>query len=172
MEAAIFAPPEAPSPVAPQPEESPISELPLSPEPLATELPAATPPEPTPVVEASPDTVSEPQQYSGEAVFDESDFGPPPTPAEPTPLVESAPAEEPNRYEQELVAPEEAAPEPTAMPVSGSADLDVLADKVAERLVEKLSETAIKEIAWEVVPDLARTLIQKEIDALKAKIPK
>jgi hypothetical protein len=105
-------------------------------------------------------------------LFDESDFAPPPTSTEPTPLVESAAAEEPNRYEQELDVPKEADPEPTAIPVSGAADLDVLADKVAERLVEKLSETAIKEIAWEVVPDLARILIQKEIDALKAKIPK
>ena len=72
--------------------------------------------------------------------------------------------------ELKLSAEKVSAPEPET--TLGSADIDAIADKVAERLVQKLSETAIKEIAWEVVPDLARTLIQKEIDALKAKIPK
>jgi hypothetical protein len=45
-------------------------------------------------------------------------------------------------------------------------------ERVAERVIAKLSEHVIKEVAWEVVPDLAQTLIQKEIDVLKAKIPK
>jgi hypothetical protein len=38
--------------------------------------------------------------------------------------------------------------------------------------MSQLSEKVIQEIAWEVVPDLAEALIQKEIQALKAKIPK
>ena len=49
---------------------------------------------------------------------------------------------------------------------------DELVDRIAQRVVDKLSEKVIQEIAWEVVPDLAEGLIQKEIDALKAKIPK
>ena len=73
--------------------------------------------------------------------------------------------------DQELKLPDEEVAT-TAPSAPGSADIDALADKVAERVVQKLSEAAIKEIAWEVVPDLARTLIQKESDALKAKIPK
>jgi CheY-like chemotaxis protein len=49
---------------------------------------------------------------------------------------------------------------------------DDLIEKVAQRVVDKLSEKVIQEIAWEVVPDLAEGLIRREIEALKAKIPK
>ncbi len=169
MEAAPFAPPGPPSPPPdPHPEEAPISELPLSREPFVAEpvTPAAIPPEPTPVVEVAPGTIAAPQPMSpGEVVFDEADFASPSTPVETAALRGDV-------VEAELNLPEQEPPaaEPTVIP--GSADLDLLADKVAERLVQKLSETAIKEIAWEVVPELAQTLIQKEIDALKAKIPK
>jgi len=51
-------------------------------------------------------------------------------------------------------------------------DLDALADQVAKKVLSQLSEKIIQEIAWEVVPDLAEALIQKEIEAIKAKIPK
>jgi hypothetical protein len=49
---------------------------------------------------------------------------------------------------------------------------DALIDKLAQRVVDKLSSKVIQEIAWEVVPDLAEGLIRKEIEALKAKLPK
>ena len=49
---------------------------------------------------------------------------------------------------------------------------DDLVERVAERVVDKLSSKIIQEIAWEVVPDLAEGLIQREIDVLKSKIPK
>jgi CheY-like chemotaxis protein len=49
--------------------------------------------------------------------------------------------------------------------------LDDLAERVAQKIVSKISAKVIQEIAWEVVPDLAETLIRKEIEALKAKIP-
>ena len=45
-------------------------------------------------------------------------------------------------------------------------------ERMAQRVVDKLSSKIIQEIAWEVVPDLAEGLIQKEIDALKSKMPK
>jgi CheY-like chemotaxis protein len=51
-------------------------------------------------------------------------------------------------------------------------DMDALADRVAKKVLSALSEKVIQEIAWEVVPDLAETLIQKEIEEIKAKIPK
>jgi CheY-like chemotaxis protein len=55
--------------------------------------------------------------------------------------------------------------------IPGTID-DALIDKLAARVVEKLSQKIIQEIAWEVVPDLAEGLIQREIDALKAKLAK
>ncbi|MBI2836712.1 MAG: response regulator [Acidobacteria bacterium] len=42
-----------------------------------------------------------------------------------------------------------------------------MVDAVARRVVEILSEKAIQEIAWEVVPDLAELLIKKEIERLQ-----
>ena len=57
------------------------------------------------------------------------------------------------------------------VPAATSAD-DDLVESVAERVVDKLSSKIIQEIAWEVVPDLAEGLIQREIDVLKSKIPK
>ena len=50
--------------------------------------------------------------------------------------------------------------------------MDELADKIAKKVLSQLSEKVIQEIAWEVVPDLAEALIQKEIAEIKAKIPK
>jgi hypothetical protein len=50
--------------------------------------------------------------------------------------------------------------------------MDALADRVAKKVLSQLSEKVIQEIAWEVVPDLAEALIQKEIEEIKAKIPK
>jgi hypothetical protein len=49
---------------------------------------------------------------------------------------------------------------------------EALLDKLAARVVDKLSQKIIQEIAWEVVPDLAEGMIQREIDALKAKLAK
>ncbi len=58
-----------------------------------------------------------------------------------------------------------------AMPAMPAMD-DALIDKLAARVVDKLSQKIIQEIAWEVVPDLAEGMIQREIDALKAKLAK
>ncbi|MGH9388101.1 MAG: hypothetical protein ACRD1Z_00690, partial [Vicinamibacteria bacterium] len=49
---------------------------------------------------------------------------------------------------------------------------DALIDKLVARVVDKLSQKIVQEIAWEVVPDLAEGMIQREIDALKAKLAK
>ena len=57
------------------------------------------------------------------------------------------------------------------VPAATSAN-DDLVERVAQRVVDKLSSKIIQEIAWEVVPDLAEGLIQREIDVLKSKIPK
>jgi CheY-like chemotaxis protein len=165
LEDAIFGTPE-PSP-PPVQEDAPLSDLPLTPSPLADDTiqPSAVPPEPTPVVEPAPEPVPEPQPLTEEPVLGEADFGLPSTPVETVAFGGGSVDEELKLSDEKASAPQ---PETTL----GSADIDAIADKVAERLVQKLSETAIKEIAWEVVPDMARTLIQKEIDALKAKIPK
>jgi len=37
-------------------------------------------------------------------------------------------------------------------------------------VVTQISERIIREIAWEVIPDLAEALIKKEIERLKAEL--
>jgi CheY-like chemotaxis protein len=60
----------------------------------------------------------------------------------------------------------------SAQPTQNALETDALAEQIAKKVLSKLSEKVIQEIAWEVVPDLAEALIQKEIAAIKAKIPK
>jgi hypothetical protein len=37
-------------------------------------------------------------------------------------------------------------------------------DAIAQRVIEKLSESAVKEIAWEVVPQQADLIIKKMVE--------
>ena len=61
--------------------------------------------------------------------------------------------------------------EPSAKVAGGeSQNIDELVDQVADKVIAKLSEQTIQSIAWEVVPDLAETLIRKRIQELEEKI--
>ena len=69
---------------------------------------------------------------------------------------------------------DEAAPEPeisTAAPAAGKVSLEGLSpdviDAIARRAVEHLSDKVIREIAWEVVPDLAELLIKRQLEENK-----
>ncbi len=70
-----------------------------------------------------------------------------------------------------LPAPPPAASSLPETPEASGVD-DDLVERIAQRVVDKLSAKVIQDIAWEVVPDLAEGLIQKEIDALKSRMPK
>ena len=65
-------------------------------------------------------------------------------------------------------------PGPTA-PSSEAASVPVpvdMVEKIAQRVVSQVSEKAVREIAWEVIPDLAEALIKQEIERLKAELQK
>lgn len=85
-----------------------------------------------------------------------SEFGPTPVP-EARPVTDAAVESSPSTIEAQV-------------PAAGADD--DLVERVAQRVVDKLSSKIIQEIAWEVVPDLAEGLIRREIDVLKSKIPK
>ena len=59
-------------------------------------------------------------------------------------------------------APPEA---PAPAPPSGAANVAVPVEMVAQ-----ISERVVREVAWEVIPDLAEALIKKEIERLKAEL--
>jgi hypothetical protein len=62
-----------------------------------------------------------------------------------------------------------AEPEPVAAATSFSADQlsPAMLDAIARRVVEMMSDKVVREIAWEVVPDLAELLIQQQLEKTK-----
>ena len=136
-------------------------------------------PEPSPVEIPQPPDPPAPQEMTSEP---ETTFAPVevppvevPVPPEEAPVVASAPEPPNNPAPPVPVAPLDVTLPPpapvTASPEPDGSD-DDLVERIAQRVVDKLSAKVIQEIAWEVVPDLAEGLIQKEIDTLKSKIPK
>ena len=43
-------------------------------------------------------------------------------------------------------------------------------DRIARRVVELLSEDAIREVVWEVIPDLAEVVIKERLDQLESRV--
>lgn len=105
-------------------------------------------------------------------------FGAPAAPSEPA--YSAAPAPEPSFAPAPAYAP---APEPVAavpVPVTAApaapraaaetslSDADI--DRIARRVVELIGDRAVKEIAWEVVPDLAEVVIRERIRELESQV--
>jgi hypothetical protein len=63
-----------------------------------------------------------------------------------------------------------AEPEPVAAPATGlTADqlTPEMIDAIARRVVEMMSDKVVREVAWEVVPDLAELLIKQQLEKTK-----
>lgn len=90
----------------------------------------------------------------------------PPAPAPPAPEPEPAWSPKPAEHELTSVAGS-AAPAPV---VSGAADLtDEQIDRIARRVVQLISNDVIKNIAWEVVPDIAEMIVKERIRQLETE---
>ena len=63
-------------------------------------------------------------------------------------------------------------PQPPASEAAALAVPVEMVEKIAQRVVAQISEKAVREIAWEVIPDLAEALIKQEIEKLKAELAK
>ncbi len=63
------------------------------------------------------------------------------------------------------VVPEPGAPVTTApiAPAPGASLSDADVDRIARRVVELLSDKAVRDIAWEVVPEYAERLVRERI---------
>jgi len=83
-----------------------------------------------------------------------------------------APAPEPVTSFADVLPPHQ---EPPAVAPSETAAVAVpveMVEKIAQRVVAQISEKAVREIAWDVIPDLAEALIRQEIERLKAELAK
>lgn len=103
-------------------------------------------------------------------------FEPQPLAAAPagSPAAEHPPTlEEPGEPVSEEVSFEDLAPAPAAAAPAPAAAVAVpveMVEQIARRVVAQLGDKVIREVAWEVVPDLAEVLIRREIDRLKAEL--
>jgi CheY-like chemotaxis protein len=101
----------------------------------------------------------------------DEDVTPAPRAAElETPPAASAGAAAP---ETKMLAQRSSIPELTQIlsNVRGAGDMtDEQMDRLAARIVEKLSERVIREIAWEVIPDMAEIVIKQRIKELESGI--
>lgn len=130
----------------------PLSES--EPEPVADDTPfasseAASAPEieDTPIV-AAPDE-------SEESLW---------APEVPAPAAEAvAEAEEPP------VPPPALAPETPSIPIRSSDLSDEQVDRIARRVVELMSDQVVRNIAWEVIPDLAEMVVKERIRQLESE---
>jgi hypothetical protein len=81
-------------------------------------------------------------------------------------LIPSSPqAQRPVEEEVEAASPAE-----TTVPVAGAAPLsltDADVDRIARRVVELLSDKAVRDIAWEVVPEYAERLVRERISEVE-----
>lgn len=59
---------------------------------------------------------------------------------------------------------------PTAATFAGAALSDADVDRIARRMIELVGDKAVRDVAWEVVPDLAEVLLKSRIRELEASI--
>lgn len=86
---------------------------------------------------------------------------------EPEPERFTPPASSFDASEQEPAAAA-AADSPSAQPASSGALTTEQLDHIARRVVELLSEKAVRDIAWEVIPDLAQSIVRERIKELES----
>jgi len=158
----------------PEPEPEPEQEFEPEPEPAFEPGPApAFEPEPEPAFEPGPAPAFEPEPVPA--------FEPEPaprTPAAAAPVPAYVPAEVPGAADTQSFADiasavAEPAPAPPLPSEAAAVSVPVdMVEKIAQRVVAQISEKAVREIAWEVIPDLAEALIKQEIERLKAELQK
>ena len=59
---------------------------------------------------------------------------------------------------------------PSAATFAGSALSDADVDRIARRMLELAGDKAVRDVAWEVVPDLAEVLLKSRIRELESSI--
>jgi CheY-like chemotaxis protein len=134
-------------------------------------------PEPGPMFKPVPQPVFEPERTPlrppgprGEPVPGPAALASPPEPGRV-----AGPVEPPAAESFADVAAAIAPPPTPGPPPSEAAAVSVpveMVEKIAQRVVAQISEKAVREIAWEVIPDLAEALIKQEIERLKAELQK
>jgi len=120
-------------------------------------------PEPPP---AAPSMWDEPPQFSGETkAFPKMSF-------EDLDKMPNEPAKAPAAEELPFtpkVREEQKEEKPAAASASGGELSDDQVDRIARRVVQLMSDTVVRNIAWEVIPDLAEMVVKERIRQLESE---
>lgn len=115
------------------------------------------------------------QAQPEEMPFAAEEEAPAPEPAWATAMDTAAPEPAAAESEEPAPVPVSLAPEAPPMPISargaeGSAELtEEQIDRIARRVVELISDQVIRNIAWEVIPDMAEMVVKERIRQLEAE---
>ncbi len=146
---------------AAEPAEAPIPEEAMGGEPIFEEPIPAAPAMAAPVMDAP--AVDAP---AVDAPAVDATAAEPELPGEPTsgePVEEEEPTSAGTAEEEE--------PEPMAAAAAGTNGLsDADVDRIARRVVEMAGDATLREVAWEVVPDLAEVIIKERIRELESQV--
>jgi len=149
----------------PPPADSQAAEEPAPPaDSLADEGPPPPPVEAVPPVAepVSADSLPPVKTTSGHSDSYESTFV---MPGQPETIALSGPRPAEEQGPGTLYPGSDSKPAPTAAPTSTLTPEQL--DEIVRRVVEQLSDQVIREVAWEVIPDLAEILIRKRISELE-----
>jgi CheY-like chemotaxis protein len=175
--------PERPAPAPPLETVPPLDTAPPVPPEAPPSFEVA---EPEPSVPEPPRPQAPRQQETVPPVRPEPEAAPAPPPEAPAPEPSleplagppaSTPPAEARAAEEASFADVRVRPEPEPVPASDSEAASVpvpveQVEKIAQRVVAQVSEKIVREIAWDVIPDLAEALIKQEIERLKAELQK
>jgi hypothetical protein len=93
-------------------------------------------------------------------------------PAEPAPLASPEPRFAPFEPVRTPAPPDtvSTAASPLTTPVLAGPLSDADVDRIARRVIELLGDKPVRDVAWEVVPDLAEVLLKSRIRELEASV--
>jgi CheY-like chemotaxis protein len=105
-------------------------------------------------------------------LFDSVETGPELSP----PIMEAAPAIESNTRTEPAPTLSQVIPFPTEQthakdPVPGISLSEEAIDHIVSRVVKRMSDRVVREIAWEVVPEISEIMVRQYIDELRPKKP-
>jgi CheY-like chemotaxis protein len=144
------APWDAPAPIVWSPAEQPATDTPSA---------AASASADAPMIEDLPFASSGAEESPREEE-------PSPVPFAAAPLAAASAMAEPG---EAFAPPPVLAPEAPAIPIRGSDLSDEQIEKIARRVVELMSEQVVRNIAWEVIPDLAEMVVKERIRQLESE---
>ena len=129
-------------------------------------IPPVRQPEPH-VVESPPEPPAEPPVEVAAEVAPEPQYQYTPPAAEPIPIAVPEPSPEPPamrvREEDDLLGLESLFPEPVQETGKTTSVTEVDIDRIADRVMKRISSEVIESIVWELVPDIAEKIVREEL---------